>query len=102
MHFRHELLLVMAFECYESDQQISEILNKIDEVSHGMKTDAVFSSIKFAFQAVEIEFAEEAESNYQHRDRQKETNVLEWIARCILEPLQVRLINCTSFIQGLK
>ena len=68
----------------------------------GMKTDSAITSIKFAFQAVEIEFAEEAESNYQHRDKQKETNVLEWIARCILEPLQVRLMNYTFSIQELK
>ena len=40
-------------------------------------------------QAVEVEFSEEAVTDYQHRDKQKEINVLEWIAKVILEPLQV-------------
>ena len=45
------------------------------------------SSIKL--QAVDVEFSEEAVTDYQHRDKQKEINVLEWIAKVILEPLQV-------------
>ena len=49
--------------------------------------DRDYSSIKL--QAVEVEFSEEAVTDYQHRDKQKEINVLEWIAKVILEPLQV-------------
>ena len=54
------------------------------------------SSIKL--QAVDVEFSEEAVTDYQHRDKQKEINVLEWIAKVILEPLQVsedKIYKCT-------
>ena len=50
-------------------------------------TERSHSSIKL--QAVDVEFSEEAITDYQHRDKQKEINVLEWIAKVILEPLQV-------------
>ena len=42
--------------------------------------------------AVEIEFSEECVTEYQHRDKLKEMNVLEWIAKVIMEPLQVRRV----------
>ena len=51
------------------------------------ETERSHSSIKL--QAVDVEFSEEAVTDYQHRDKQKEINVLEWIAKVILEPLQV-------------
>ena len=40
-------------------------------------------------QAVEVEFSEEEATGYVHRDKNKEINVLEWIALVIQEPLQV-------------
>ena len=43
--------------------------------------------------AVEIEFSEESVTEYQHRDKLKEVNVLEWIAKVIMEPLQVKSVT---------
>ena len=45
------------------------------------------------FQAVEVEFSEEEATDYVHRDKNKEINVLEWIALVIQEPLQVKLTS---------
>ena len=45
------------------------------------------------FQAVEVEFSEEEATGYVHRDKNKEINVLEWIALVIQEPLQVTLTS---------
>ena len=36
-----------------------------------------------------MEFSEEEATSYVHRDKNKEINVLEWIALVIQEPLQV-------------
>ena len=38
-----------------------------------------------------MEFSEEEATSYVHRDKNKEVNVLEWIAHVIQEPLQVKL-----------
>ena len=80
----------MAFSCYESEAQVSQILRKIDEVYYNFiwcsKTIVSFIVI---IKAVEIEFSEESVTEYQHRDKQKEINVLEWISKVIMEPLQV-------------
>ena len=80
----------MAFSCYESEAQVSQILRKIDEVYNNFiwcsKTIVSFIVI---IKAVEIEFSEESVTEYQHRDKQKEINVLEWISKVIMEPLQV-------------
>ena len=56
---------------------------------------------------MDVEFSEEAVTDYQHRDKQKEINVLEWIAKVILEPLQVSgfigfMIFGIFFFLGLK
>jgi len=59
----------MAFACYESEGQVKDILRRIDE-------------------AVEQEFVEEEATNFQHRDKSKEMNVMEWVAKVIAEPLQ--------------
>ena len=77
----------MAFSCYDSETQVSQILRKIDEVSFKKVLELIFwySIVK----AVEAEFSEESVTDYQHRDKQKEMNVLEWISKVIMEPLQV-------------
>merc|ERR1712130_26711 len=59
----------MAFACYESEEQVEEILKRLDEV-------------------LSVEFSEEEVTEYLHRDKQKEATVLEWIAKVIQEPLQ--------------
>ena len=40
-----------------------------------------------------MEFSEEEATSYVHRDKNKEINVLEWIALVIQEPLQVALTS---------
>ena len=40
-----------------------------------------------------MEFAEEEASDFVHRDKMKEMNVLEWIGLVVQEPLQVSLIR---------
>ena len=40
-------------------------------------------------QAVEQEFSEEEVTDFQHRDKNKEANVMEWVAKAISEPMQV-------------
>ena len=97
----------MAFSCYESEAQVSQILRKIDEVYNNFiwcsKTIVSFIVI---IKAVEIEFSEESVTEYQHRDKQKEINVLEWISKVIMEPLQVgrvkKKIKKKEFIHSLS
>ena len=55
--------------------------------------DPILSLSHFLLKAVEIEFSEESVTEYQHRDKQKEINVLEWISKVIMEPLQVGGMN---------
>ena len=78
----------MAFTYYECEEQVDKILSKIDEEM----SQKYFGSILTFFlssQAVEVEFSEEEATSYVHRDKNKEINVLEWIALVIQEPLQV-------------
>ena len=91
----------MAFTYYECEEQVDKILTKIDEEIN----QKYFTSnlMAFYFQAVEVEFSEEEATSYVHRDKNKEINVLEWIALVIQEPLQVEhfsnfFINITIFI----
>ena len=37
---------------------------------------------------MEQEFAEEEGTDFQHRDKNKEANVMEWVAKVISEPMQ--------------
>ena len=41
-------------------------------------------------QAVEQEFSEEELTEFEHRDKNKENNVMEWVAKVISEPMQVQ------------
>ena len=48
---------------------------------------------------MEEKFAEEEASDFSHRDKLKELEILEWIARTILEPLQVLEENSSQFVK---
>ena len=100
MHFRHELLLVMAFECYESDQQISEILNKIDEVVMGMKTDLQLLQLNSHFRQLKLSLLRRPSQITNTVTGKKKP--MSWNGSRDVFLSLYKLDNCPLFFQGLK
>ena len=77
----------------KAKSKFRKFLEKLTRLVAWLHLILIFSLSHFRLKAIEIEFSEESVTEYQHRDKQKEINVLEWISKVIMEPLQVRGMN---------